>query len=262
MSLSCLAQGSWYAPLDRTFVNRPIADYSRITGYSYRHPNRLSECRDVPWRPPPHWTRSHSPVMNEVGRPSRNQTKGAPIVQRSREGHLILDRGIQHRAGRGLGGRINPTCVTSPGQSGQPLSRSRPHHDFEEREKQAGPGESIVNRIHVLLASSGLVLHKRNVPSRDNVSNVLSRGDIACFLAGYPLVSHLIRLCISAEYCSFYGSFPRSSVASCFSPSMAKERRHRWQGVDATRPSATGDLITPRLAHVTTWETKPVTVPG
>ena len=52
----------------------------------------------------------------------------------------------------------------------------------------------VLKRIHVLLASSGLVLHRRHVASRENVSDALSRGDIAGFLTGYPTASEKISL--------------------------------------------------------------------
>ena len=47
----------------------------------------------------------------------------------------------------------------------------------------------LLKRIHLLLASSGLMLHGRHVASRDNVSNVLSWEDITGFLTGYPTAS-------------------------------------------------------------------------
>ena len=45
---------------------------------------------------------------------------------------------------------------------------------------------TVLKRIHLLLASSGLVLLGRHVTSRENVTDALSRGDITAFLSGYP----------------------------------------------------------------------------
>ena len=51
-----------------------------------------------------------------------------------------------------------------------------------------------LKRIHLLFASSGLILHGRHVASRDNVSNALSWEDVAGFLTGYPTASEKISL--------------------------------------------------------------------
>jgi len=51
-----------------------------------------------------------------------------------------------------------------------------------------------LKRIHLLLASSGLVLCSRHVTSRDNISDALSRGDVTGFLAGCPGASEKVSL--------------------------------------------------------------------
>ena len=52
----------------------------------------------------------------------------------------------------------------------------------------------VLKRIHILLASSGLILHGHHVSSPENVSDALSRGDVAAFLTGYPTASEKVTL--------------------------------------------------------------------
>jgi len=57
---------------------------------------------------------------------------------------------------------------------------------------RSGATNQSLKRIHILLASSGLVLHGKHVRSRENISDALSRGDITGFLTGYPTASEKI----------------------------------------------------------------------
>jgi len=61
------------------------------------------------------------------------------------------------------------------------------------RSRSAETNRSL-KRIHILLATSDLVLHGKHVASRENVSDALSRGDITGFLTGYPAASEKVTL--------------------------------------------------------------------
>ena len=61
------------------------------------------------------------------------------------------------------------------------------------RSRSSETNQSL-KRVHLLLASSGLMLHGHHVASRDNISDALSQGDITGFLAGYPTASEKVSL--------------------------------------------------------------------
>jgi hypothetical protein len=53
---------------------------------------------------------------------------------------------------------------------------------------------NVLKEIYRLLVQERISPKAEHVPSRDNVSDALSRGDIPHFLAGFPKVSIHIRL--------------------------------------------------------------------
>jgi hypothetical protein len=52
----------------------------------------------------------------------------------------------------------------------------------------------ILKHIYVLQANSGILLHPIYVPSRLNIADALSRGDITSFLKGFPLASSRVHI--------------------------------------------------------------------
>lgn len=54
------------------------------------------------------------------------------------------------------------------------------------------PTNEVLKSIYRMLADLGLSLHTSHVASEDNISDPLSRGDIAAFLARFPEASHQV----------------------------------------------------------------------
>lgn len=53
---------------------------------------------------------------------------------------------------------------------------------------------TVLKEIYALLASQGTLLSALHVPSRENVSDALSRGDVAAFLQGFPTARERVLL--------------------------------------------------------------------
>lgn len=51
---------------------------------------------------------------------------------------------------------------------------------------------AILKQIFALQAKNSVRIHTEYVPSRENIADALSRGDIASFLAGFPLAAQQV----------------------------------------------------------------------
>lgn len=65
------------------------------------------------------------------------------------------------------------------------------------------PVNNILKRIYTTCAINTISLQPVFVPSRENITDALSRGDVTSFLAGFPLASVQSDMTLPAQFTSY-----------------------------------------------------------
>ncbi|GJE95065.1 hypothetical protein PsYK624_112440 [Phanerochaete sordida] len=106
----------------------------------------------------------------------------------------------------------------------------------------------VLRRIYGACAENAIHLHAVHVPSRDNVTDALSRGDIVGFLAGFPQATTRSSMPLPSHLTSSERLQLRPS--SLRPPCKADQRIFRWRGVHTPPPTTIDVPILQRIASL------------